>query len=247
MRLKVPSVLLRNNSCNLTLGRGKQGCAEVAGVTFSDSNSAPVPKFFNPGPEIFQNWESDSGYYRCNPGSPLFLLQKWPRRLLLLPKLKSDSGTVFSRIFDFGFGSERKTQNPAGVDDSGSVATSAVSSLLLALREPVFPLQNSALSKCLFQWARNRATMQTQPVNRWKGYVISNLEFCKFVLRRFFRPKPAINASTSMKVWQKKSSGTTHQATEMMTWRTLRHHLKTPVNPANVNSTKCKQRSRTRT
>ena len=164
MRLKVPSVLLRNNSCNLTLGRGKQGCAEVAGVTFSDSNSAPVPKFFNPGPEIFQNWESDSGYYRCNPGSPLFLLQKWPRRLLLLPKLKSDSGTVFSRIFDFGFGSERKTQNPAGVDDSGSVATSAVSSLLLALREPVFPLQNSALSKCLFQWARNHADTTSESV-----------------------------------------------------------------------------------
>jgi len=24
---------------------------EVAGVTFSDSNSAPVPKFLNPGPD----------------------------------------------------------------------------------------------------------------------------------------------------------------------------------------------------
>jgi len=27
--------------------------AEVAGVTFSDSDSAPVPKFLNPDPEIF--------------------------------------------------------------------------------------------------------------------------------------------------------------------------------------------------
>jgi len=35
--------------------------AEVAGVTFSNPNSAPVPKFLNPdpGPEVFQNWESD--------------------------------------------------------------------------------------------------------------------------------------------------------------------------------------------
>jgi len=27
---------------------------EVAGVTFSDSDSAPVPNFFNPGPSILQ-------------------------------------------------------------------------------------------------------------------------------------------------------------------------------------------------
>ena len=35
--------------------------AEVAGVTLSNPNSAPVPKFLNPdpGPEVFQNWESD--------------------------------------------------------------------------------------------------------------------------------------------------------------------------------------------
>ena len=49
----------------------------------------------------------------------MFLL-KWPHRLLLLPKWKSDSGsgTGFSQIFDSGSGSgsERKRQNPAGVD-----------------------------------------------------------------------------------------------------------------------------------
>jgi len=46
----------------------------------------------------------------------MLLLKKWPHRLLLLPKLKSHSGSNFSQIFDFGTRSERKTQNPAGVD-----------------------------------------------------------------------------------------------------------------------------------
>jgi len=51
----------------------------------------------------------------------MFLPEKWPHRLLLLPKLKSDfgSGSGFSQIFDSGSGSEQKPQNPAGVD-SGS-------------------------------------------------------------------------------------------------------------------------------
>jgi len=100
---------------------------EVAGVTFPDSDSSPVPKFFNPGsdPAIFQSWEShscsDSGYnHRSNRNLPMFLLEKWPHRLLLLPKLKSDSRSWsgFSQIFDSrcGSGSERKTQNPARVD-----------------------------------------------------------------------------------------------------------------------------------
>jgi len=30
-----------------------QSKSELAGVTFSDSNSTPVPKFLNPGPAIF--------------------------------------------------------------------------------------------------------------------------------------------------------------------------------------------------
>jgi len=34
--------------------------AEVAGVTFLESDSAPVSKFWNPCPAIFQIWESDS-------------------------------------------------------------------------------------------------------------------------------------------------------------------------------------------
>jgi len=85
---------------------------EVAGVTFSNSESAPVRKFLNPGPgpAIFQIWESDScsdsGYsHRSNHNLPMFLLKKWSNRLLLLPKLKSDSGSGFSQIFDSGSGS----------------------------------------------------------------------------------------------------------------------------------------------
>jgi len=62
---------------------------EVAGVTFSDSDSALVPKFFSfdPGPPIFQILESDSysdfNYnHRSNRNLPMFLLKKWPHRLL---------------------------------------------------------------------------------------------------------------------------------------------------------------------
>ena len=73
---------------------------------------------------IPQSWESfcsDFGYnHRSNRNLPMFLPKKWPHRLLLLPKLKSDSGSGsdLSQIFDSGSqsGSERKTQNPAGVD-----------------------------------------------------------------------------------------------------------------------------------
>jgi len=99
----------------------------VAGVTFSDSDSAPVPKCLNPGPDrglaILQIWESDScsdsGYnHRSNRNLPICLPKKWPHRLLLLPKWKSDSGSRsgFSQIFDSGSGSERKTQNLSRVD-----------------------------------------------------------------------------------------------------------------------------------
>jgi len=62
-------------------------------------------KIFNPDPEIFQTWESDSfsdcGYQRSNPNLPMLLLKKWQLRLLLLLKLKSDSG--FTQIFDSGY------------------------------------------------------------------------------------------------------------------------------------------------
>jgi len=81
--------------------------AEVAGVTFSDAGSTTVPKFLNLGPAILQIWESDScsdsGYnHRSNRNLPMFLPKKWLHRLLLLPKWKSESGFVFSQIFDSG-------------------------------------------------------------------------------------------------------------------------------------------------
>jgi len=61
------------------------------------------------------------------PNLAMFLLKKLhvqrPRRLLLLPKIKLlRIGVHFSQIFDSGSGSDKKTQNPAGVN-SGSVAT----------------------------------------------------------------------------------------------------------------------------
>jgi len=72
-------------------------------------------KIFQSGSGNFSNLRirlgcSDFGYKRCNRKLTMVLQEKWPQRLLLLPKLKSDSG------------SERKTQNPARVN-SGSVAT----------------------------------------------------------------------------------------------------------------------------
>jgi len=99
--------------CGVTLKAKlkKNVCAaEVAGLNFSDSHSAPVPKFLYPGPcpVIFQIWKSDScsdpGYYHhgSNWNLPTFLLNKWQHRRLLLPKLKSDpgSGHCVSQIFD---------------------------------------------------------------------------------------------------------------------------------------------------
>jgi len=57
--------------------------AEVAGVTFSDYNSAPVPKFLNRDPEVFRMWESDScsnsSNHRGNRNSDMFVIKQ--RRL----------------------------------------------------------------------------------------------------------------------------------------------------------------------
>jgi len=78
-------------------------------------------KIFESRSGNFQIWESyscsDSGYnHRSYLNFLMFLLKKWPHRLLLLPRLKIDSGSGsgFCQIFDSG--SERKTQNPVEVD-----------------------------------------------------------------------------------------------------------------------------------
>jgi len=88
-----------------------------------DRNFASQKFRLTHGPVILQIWESDScsdsGYnHRSNCNLPMFLPKKWPHRLLLLPKWKSDSGSGsgFSQIFDSGSGSERKTQNSAGIN-----------------------------------------------------------------------------------------------------------------------------------
>ena len=79
------------------------------------------------GPDILNIWESDScsdfgDNDRSNPNLPMFLPKKWPHRLLVLPKWKSDSGSGsgLKKKYDSlsGSGSERKTQNPAGADSS---------------------------------------------------------------------------------------------------------------------------------
>jgi len=81
----------------------KRSAAEVAGVTFSDS--PPVPKLWNPGPAIFQIWESDScsdsGYnHQSNLNLPMFLLNKWPHRLRYCRNWKviPDPGPFFPKF-----------------------------------------------------------------------------------------------------------------------------------------------------
>ena len=105
---------------------------EVARVTFSDSDSTHVTKILNLDPvRKFFKFENPTPVQTPATIDPpmvagvrnfemyaCFHLKEWPRRLLLLHKLKSASrsGSVFSQTFDTG--SERKTQNPAAVDSS---------------------------------------------------------------------------------------------------------------------------------
>ena len=81
----------------------------------------PTPPLFqnvlNPGPKFFQNCESDSwtpATLDATDNQQCFFLEKWhlqrPRRPLLLPKMKSESGFGVSKIFDSGPVSERKTR-----------------------------------------------------------------------------------------------------------------------------------------
>ena len=64
--------------------------------------------------QILKLWESDScsesGYHWGNRKLPMVLLQKWPRILLLLPRLKSHSGSTygFSKNFDSDPGPKEK-------------------------------------------------------------------------------------------------------------------------------------------
>jgi len=79
-------------------------------------------KIFESGPDlaIFQIWESyscsDSRWNRrSNRNLSMFLLEKWPHRLLLLSKLKRDSGSrsvFFPNVWPL-VGVRKKKQNPA--------------------------------------------------------------------------------------------------------------------------------------
>jgi len=110
--------------------------SEVTGITFADSVSAPVLKFLNPDfgptPKVFQICQPDccsnSENHLCNNyhifPKPFFSFFLRPRRLLILPKIKSDSGSWsdFSNMFDSDTGSgPKETQNPAIVDSGTSV------------------------------------------------------------------------------------------------------------------------------
>jgi len=100
----------------------------------TQSNSGPGPKFCSnlqsgpiqvqqnlllsgPSPIQVQCLSLDSTK-RSNRNSSMFLFKKWPHWPLLLPKLNSDGGSVFSQNFDSGIGAgfERKKQNPVEVD-----------------------------------------------------------------------------------------------------------------------------------
>jgi len=91
--------------------RGGQRRLEVARATFSNSYSAPVPKFLNPGPKNLQNWESDScsesGNIRCRQNWAMLVLRIGHRATQAPAAAESDRGSGFSLVFVSG--SERKT------------------------------------------------------------------------------------------------------------------------------------------
>ena len=75
-RLAQRRIFIFGPPCYFKLGPFRK--AEVAVVTFSDSDSASVEKFLNPGPKNFQTFKSDScsdtDCHRCNCSSarPMF-------------------------------------------------------------------------------------------------------------------------------------------------------------------------------
>ena len=110
---------------------------EMAVVTFSESDSVPVPNFLSPdpGPKIFKI-ENPSGYHRCNRNSAVFLPKKclmWKAHRLLVLKMnscrfftnfwlrrrvrKKNAGYCRNRLRHFG------SVATSGVDPSGTLKT----------------------------------------------------------------------------------------------------------------------------
>jgi len=96
----------------------------------------------------FGNFQiSESGYHRSNRNLSMFFLKKWPHRLLLLPKLKSDSGSgsVFLQNFDIRVRKEnaescwRRLRNSVSMATAGGLHIDTVgSSRQCLLKIPVF-------------------------------------------------------------------------------------------------------------
>ena len=104
--------------------------------------------WFESGYDFFRIWESVScsnyGIHRWDRNSAISVLTQWdlqrPRRLQLLPKIKSDSGSrsVFSQIFDSRSGPRKNAEFfRSWLQNSWSVANSDLSRLLAycAIRE----------------------------------------------------------------------------------------------------------------
>jgi len=139
-------------------------CGSLSRFTFVISQRWPESLFQTPTPLLFQNFwirvriwvrqffnlkkqtpvQTPAAIIDSTVIYPCFYNKTWPRRLLLLMKLKSDSGSVFLQIFDSGYGSrsKRKTQNPAGVDSGPP--------------NPVPPMVSSKLTKYTFHWQKLR-------------------------------------------------------------------------------------------
>ena len=154
--------------------------AEVAAVTFLVFDSALVPKILNP--EMFQIWESDSWSdsgcnHRSSRNLPKFSLKKWPHRLLLLPKFKSDSGSwsSLSRIFDSG--SEKNVEScRIRVCYSGSMANSG--------RLPITPHSHPGHSTTLLRLenpSSKCAELHTVAASNNKDYTLCSFYLCLFV------------------------------------------------------------------
>ena len=149
---------------------------EVTGVTFSDSDSAPVSKFLNPGPAIFQIWESDScpdsGYnHQSNLNLPMFLLKKWPHTPAAA-EIEKLLRVRFFPNFRLRIRVQKKTQNPAGLD-SGSGPTSATYQLFQKVRYEITQIRGFLV--VIFVSIRTKFRVDkvcTQPDMHWKALVV---------------------------------------------------------------------------
>ena len=139
-----------------------------AGVTVSDSDSAPVPKFWNPSPAIFQIWVfdscSDSGYnQQSNLNWVMFYLRIHHTDSCYCRNWKVTPGPVFPKFLTSspGSGSKGKTQNPARVDPGypHPVPPLLSSFAMLHFKDQVSPTCVEADLRLCFHWGVSRGTI----------------------------------------------------------------------------------------